>query len=731
MATLILTTVGTLVGGPIGGAIGALAGQALDAQIFKPRGRQGPRLSDLRVQTSTYGTQVPKVFGTMRVAGSVIWATDLVESSQTTGGGKGRPGVTSYSYSASFAVALSSRPVAGVGRIWADGNLLRGADGDFKTAIGAFRLHNGDPDQVPDPLILGDKGAAATPACRGVAYAVFEGLQLADFGNRIPSLTFEMIADEGPVGVSAIAAALGEDSRMAHEGGPEPVVGGYAVAGESTGEALLPLLEVHALLLRGALSLTAGIESGASLSVGEDLRRANGRAIPAREEERRPVEGVPRRLSVRHYDPARDYQAGIQSAERQGAGREEAVIDLPAVIGAGAARGLAGEALRRRFVGRRTMSVARGWAALAHQPGDLLALEGQSGRWRVEALEWDAMAVQLSLRAVSSSGSGAGTPPADPGEPVRQVDQVIGTTRLVLLETPSLTDAPSTTPQLFVAACGENRAWRPAQLFLKDEAGEYEPVGFAARSVLGVTLSALPAGPAALIDGRSFVDVELHDADAALAPASDVALLSGANGCMIGGELLQFGAVAEIGARRYRLSRLLRGRRGTEQAIAGHGMGEPFVLLREEALFAPGGAHLAVGRRVEVAAQGIGDAVPVAASRIVTGQAMLPLSPVRLRADPMADGGLSVRWIRRSRLGWHWADGTDAPLGEEREAYLVEVLAGEVALRSVAVEAPAWTYVPADMAADLAASSGGPLDLRVRQRGTHGLGTAALLRLVA
>jgi len=53
MATLILTTVGTIVGGPIGGAIGAMVGQAIDAEIFKPAGRQGPRIADLRVQTSS------------------------------------------------------------------------------------------------------------------------------------------------------------------------------------------------------------------------------------------------------------------------------------------------------------------------------------------------------------------------------------------------------------------------------------------------------------------------------------------------------------------------------------------------------------------------------------------------------------------------------------------------------------------------------------------------------
>src|SRR3546814_19710912 len=77
MATLGLTVVGGIVGGPVGAALGAAIGRQADAAIFAPRGREGPRLVDLKVQASTYGQQIPQLFGTMRVAGSVIWATDL------------------------------------------------------------------------------------------------------------------------------------------------------------------------------------------------------------------------------------------------------------------------------------------------------------------------------------------------------------------------------------------------------------------------------------------------------------------------------------------------------------------------------------------------------------------------------------------------------------------------------------------------------------------------------
>lgn len=117
MATLVLSTVGTLVGGPVGGAIGALIGSQVDGRLLAPKGRQGARLGQLAVQTSTYGTPIAKLFGTLRVAGTVIWATDLVEAQHRSGGGKGQPKSTSYSYSASFAVALSGRPIRAVHRI--------------------------------------------------------------------------------------------------------------------------------------------------------------------------------------------------------------------------------------------------------------------------------------------------------------------------------------------------------------------------------------------------------------------------------------------------------------------------------------------------------------------------------------------------------------------------------------------------------------------------------------
>src|SRR3546814_5498800 len=67
-----------------------------------------------------------------------------------------------------------------------------------------------------------------------------------------------------------------------------------------------------------------------------------------------------------------------------------------------------------------------------------------------------------------------------------------------------------------------------------------------------------------------------------LESVSEAMLLAGANRAMIGNELVQFGGAEQLGPALWRLTRLLRGRAGTEVAAA-HGTGTPFVLLDDPA----------------------------------------------------------------------------------------------------------------------------------------------------
>ncbi|MBX3568763.1 MAG: glycoside hydrolase/phage tail family protein [Rhizobiaceae bacterium] len=199
MATLLLQAAGALLGGmfgPVGGAIGsaagAFAGYAIDkALIDGTRRIEGPRLSTARAFSGEEGASIPRLYGTARLGGIMIWATRFEEQRTTRRlGAKGGPKVTDYNYFANVAFALCEGEIAGIRRVWADGKEL-----DLTTI--ELRVHAGGPDQPADPLIAAKQGGGNTPAYRGIAYIVLDRFPLADYGNRIPQIQVEVLRPVG------------------------------------------------------------------------------------------------------------------------------------------------------------------------------------------------------------------------------------------------------------------------------------------------------------------------------------------------------------------------------------------------------------------------------------------------------------------------------------------------------------------------------------------------------
>lgn len=229
----------------------------------------------------------------------------------------------------------------------------------------------------------------------------------------------------------------------------------------------------------------------------------------------------------------------------------------------------------------------------------------------------------------------------------------------------------------------------------------------------------------ALFDLGSTVEVELLHEEMELEARGEDALVAGANLALIGKELVQFGAAERLGPRRFRLSRLLRGRRGTEWAAGAHQIGEDFALIEAASIRAielPAGA--AAGTPVMLLASGVADDEPAAAETVATSEALRPPAPVHLRAEALADGGMLISWVRRSRLGWGWTSGNETPLGEESERYEIE-LAGSAGTRRVEVTESRFAF---DSAAR-AAGGPGPVIVAVAQLGTNGRSRPATITI--
>ncbi len=207
----------TLVGAAFAGPLGAAFGTALGSFLLPPDAIEltGPRLDTLKVSLSRYGDPIKVVYGSMRIGGAYVWATDIIEKvSKKTESAKGGQKTTTrtFSYFGNFAIDLCESPAAfpitAVTEIFFNGNKvvdrtlptvpsgtsgfaanLIGALESLLVNIGSTRIQLGEEDQLPDPLIESFIGVGNTPAGRGVCRLVFDRLPLENVNNIIPQVT--------------------------------------------------------------------------------------------------------------------------------------------------------------------------------------------------------------------------------------------------------------------------------------------------------------------------------------------------------------------------------------------------------------------------------------------------------------------------------------------------------------------------------------------------------------
>jgi hypothetical protein len=283
MATVLLQVAGAAIGsmfGPLGTAIGAaagaLAGYSIDQTLLNGRRRiDGPRLSGARPFTAEEGAAIPRVYGTARLGGVMIWATRFQETRETRREGKNGPRITEYSYFANVGFALCEGEIAGIRRVWADG---REIDRDRVE----LRGHRGTETQDIDPLISAKQGEGNAPAYRGTAYVVVERFGLADYGNRIPQFQFEVLRPVGelPERIRAISLIPGATEyglspslvTREHREGETEALNRHTLAARSDLEASLDELQMLCPNLEHVALVVAWF--------GDDLRAGECRIRP-------------------------------------------------------------------------------------------------------------------------------------------------------------------------------------------------------------------------------------------------------------------------------------------------------------------------------------------------------------------------------------------------------------------------------------------------------------------
>ncbi len=723
MATIVLSAVGTLVGGPIGGAIGAFAGQQIDAAIFGGGSQEGPRIDDLKITTSSYGAPLPKHFGRMRTAGTIIWATDLREDNETSGG-KGKPKTTSFSYSISMAIALSSRPIMRLGRIWADGNLLRGASEYLKVG-GTLRLYTGHGDQPVDPLLAAAQGADC-PAFRGCSYVVFEDLQLEDFGNRVPALSFEVFADESQFSLNDIVQPPAE-----HASGSTPLdhMSGFSYTGGTLASAVNLIGELHPIIAESnsghvRLSSETALDAEpiplpATVATGEagEFGQADGQS------RQRQAGTPPLSSAIRYYDLSRDYQSGVQRPDGRASLAGNRIIEFPGALTPNDARLLINRAASHDQRGNERLKWRIAELDPALTPGQLVTAPDIAGNWIISGWEWRANGVELELerpsKAIDFSSEG------DVGNPAIPPDTLPYPTRLRAFELPWDGWGSPYEPRIFAAASAEAHTWSGAALY-SGSGGPLNAIGATGRqqATMGTLTSPLKSSSALLFESDAIIEIETVSDSMAFTTLDLNRLIDGGNRLLVGEEIVQFGSATPLGPRQWRLQGLLRGRGGSEAtALQGHDIGTQVTLI-DDKLTPIDSQQLPPSEEKLIAAIGRGDEEPVIAEISNRGTTLRPLSPVHPRVVWGPGTGLHACWARRARGAWRWIDGVETPLVEAAESYRVGIGSTHNPDLQWQVDVPEITLDPEQVAAHSAAL------LWVKQVGSTSLSDPLLLTIL-
>lgn len=697
MATLVLGAAGAALGGPLGSAVGSFLGREIDRD-FAP-GPQ-PRLSDLRLSSNQYGDIIPNVHGRLRVGGTVIWSTSPVATATVSKSGSGQGS------SVSFALALSSGRIETVGRIWADGRLIRDSDGQQAIDFD-LRMHAGDEDQECDPLIASALGNELAPAFRGIGYLVFEDFDLSGFGNRLPILSVEVEAGSEPITAEKVISeglGIGRGAEVSHE------VVGFASGGDDQGSAIAPLCTAispafgydGSVWSLGVSGSHHEVESGWWTLEIETFARIASVAGPS----------SPTRISIRYFDSEFDFAASEKSARLPGEYRLER-IEVPAALSGESAKAMAVEQLMRTAETENSQWLNLPLSYFRIQVGDLVSCSLQPARtYKVAEKLFSAGKVRFRIRPQTAVIQGLTT---DHGEfaSVSVLKQEPITISLVELPGELL----QSEPQVAVMVSGGPQPFEARQVSISGDGFEKTLQSAGIPAPQGKLLSSVFEAMAGVIDHRNEIHVHFEH-DPLLNSFDEEELLAGANLLCLGGEFVQFAKAEPLGNGGYCLTGLLRGRFDTE--VIAHPAGETVLLLEPAALKTVALPRDCLGATISARVHGPNGSMG-SAELIIRGLAARSWAPAHIEVQEEEDG-LRVTWTRRCKEGSPWLDFVDAPLGVSHEAYAVSLRDSADRILRFETQKPS-IFIDAQEVATFAQR---PWQLEVRQLGDFTAGNPLL-----
>lgn len=441
----------------------------------------------------------------------------------------------------------------------------------------------------------------------------------------------------------------------------------------------------------------------------------------------RSLEPRPGAARVRFIDEAADYQTG--SVVVRGAGDGGGIdLELPAVCGAGVAGALARRTLATTGGETDRLTVKLGpLEALRLEPGEVVQVEGRTGDWRVTRLDVDEQPSAVLEPVVVVRVDEA---PTDwrPGDG----PAVVGAPFLRLLDLPPLPGAEEDGRPVVVVAA---EPWTPMAVHGGASVEALTPRATVVRpATVGVLIEAVGRGVVGRWDEMNALMVRVEGR----APESLTAggVLGGGNALALetaaGWEVVQYRRADLVGGEVWRLSGLLRGQQGSEEATETGALAGAVVVFLERDMaradVAPGERGLPRVWRAGPVGAAPGGAGFSEVDFSWTGRAARPWRPAHLRVA-VEDGGRRLSWTPRVRVN---GEGWEAePVEVDPRRFRVRVLDGAAEKRVWEVEGPEAVYAAAQVAADWPGGVSGGARIAVAQWGAgYGWGAEAVAPLL-
>ena len=380
-------------------------------------------------------------------------------------------------------------------------------------------------------------------------------------------------------------------------------------------------------------------------------------------------------------------------------------------------------ALFEAWVGIEALTFALPPSRLALDPNDVILFE-HDGRQIEFRLGQISDANDRKLEATRQDRLAYDLPPGSPRPTTVRAPTSFGTPEAIFLDLPQLVE---TTPAFRPYLATNASPWPGSLVAYKSPTldGFLPVVTVNRRAITGRLNAAFFKGPYSVFDMANALEVTIQSGT--LASVSDDALFAGANAFAVESspgswEVLQAGIATLIGTRQYRLTRLLRGQKGTEVKMGNPTpAGSRFVVLDLGIYPVPiieAEVGLPFNWRIGPASRPINDASYTAQAFTPAGEGLKPYAPDIFKQPyrtARAPGDYLIEWNRRDRalVADAW-DVNEPPMSEASESYALEIMSGASVIRTLTSSVQSVLYTGAMQTTDWGAPLGAGQSLSVR-----------------